>query len=161
MDSDSEEHTHRVAGEMIEWVAGVVWSVWDWRARWASHRGAAYYAALDQEKKQTETDYERASRIPVRTPTPPVPRMPEKVPCPCCTGALISCRYIEQEALNICQVCPHSWANQAYQMTVCNTTGCRGCRICYECMERSGVLKHMVAADPEAPLRFRNYVARN
>ncbi len=55
METDFEDHTHRAAGEMIEWVAGVVWSVWDWRARWASHRGAAYYAALDQEKEQEKS----------------------------------------------------------------------------------------------------------
>lgn len=52
MDDAFEDHTQQVASEMMEWMSGIVWSVWDWRSRWDAARGAAYYAALDTENAQ-------------------------------------------------------------------------------------------------------------
>jgi hypothetical protein len=77
MDEAFEEHTKQVASEMMSWMSGVVWNVWDWRARWDTARGAAYYAALDAENAQERYEDQR---------------LPEekRIKCSHCAGEIIA-----------------------------------------------------------------------
>jgi len=165
MDTAFEEHTQRVAGEVIEWVSGVAWSVWNWRAEWASARGEACYAALDDENAQRdETDARRLAKLIADEHRQaeaggagphPLPAEPGWgfVKCPHCTGEVIAVTPIEQDVLYRCQVCQQG--NQAVHTSTCTTVGCRPVRICRECLGERGLLERMDAIST-APRHFRH-----
>ena len=127
-----ETHFEEVGGMLGEWLAGWTWHFWNWRDR------GVYYAALGHEEEILPD---------------------ESVFCPTegCTGRLLTCRSVEQNAVYKCEVC--TLGRPAQHATACNTVGCQGCKMCYECMVEWGVLRHMHPETPGRLFRFRTYVA--
>ncbi len=148
MESSFEEHTHRASAEMIDWVGNVLWSVWDWRARWASARRDAYYAALDQESEQSNTDVD------------PGPPTPDKVPCLRCSGHIIAVTpETQKKVLNTCDVCQRGIP--ATHIITCSTEGCRAGMICYYCIKKTGVWDRMRLVNPNVNHIDRAWVIEN